>query len=65
MNTILDYNPETDMSAMHGFVAGILHWKLVTAYIDPNFQVHGKNLIVRKPTLCMIRFTKSVISPSS
>lgn len=24
---------------MHVLITGILHWKLVTAYIDPNFQV--------------------------
>jgi hypothetical protein len=35
----LDYNPEADM---HGFLAGILHWKLVTAYVDANFLVHTK-----------------------
>jgi hypothetical protein len=39
----LDYNPEADMSDMHEFLAGILHWKLVTAYIDANFQVLMKN----------------------
>ena len=41
---------------MHVCVAGILHWKLVTAYIDPNFQV-----IIKMKSAKQDRFHTSII----
>jgi hypothetical protein len=45
---------------MYGFVAGILHWKLVTAYIDPNFQVSMKII-----TIWLKETLRSAFSPST